>query len=345
MPKPKVGFYWCATCGGCEEAVVDLAEKILDVVGAVDIVFWPVALDFKREDVEALADGELTACFINGSVRLSEQEEMAQLLRRKSQLLFAFGACSHLGGVPGLANLWDRQSIFQYAYHEAPTVESADGVVPQETTRVPEGEIQLPAFWDTVKTLDQVVDVDYYIPGCPPTPKVIGNALTALLSGELVPKEGSPAGSQRVSYRPDLPPKGSVLGGSRALCYECDLNETKPEKPALTAVKRIWEIIPDPAKCLLAQGILCLGPVTRGGCEALCVKANMPCTGCFGPLDRVRDFGAKGLSAIASLLASNDEAELEAMADKIPDVVGTFYRYSLPASLLRRKALARANGG
>ena len=51
--KPKVAFYWCASCGGCEEAVVDLAEKILDVVGAVDIVFWPVALDFKRADVEA----------------------------------------------------------------------------------------------------------------------------------------------------------------------------------------------------------------------------------------------------------------------------------------------------
>ncbi|HJW75296.1 MAG TPA: oxidoreductase, partial [Thermoleophilia bacterium] len=54
MTKPKVAFYWCASCGGCEEAVVDLAEDVLTVVDAVDIVFWPVALDFKVSDVEAL---------------------------------------------------------------------------------------------------------------------------------------------------------------------------------------------------------------------------------------------------------------------------------------------------
>lgn len=325
MSKPKVAFCWCASCGGCEEAIVDLAEKVLDVVQAVDIVFWPVALDFKKEDVAALADGEITATFINGAIRLSDQEEMAHLLRRKSQLIFAFGACSHLGGVPGLANLWDRESIFREVYHEAPTVAEGDGVSPQEKVAVPEGELELPAFWDTVRTLDQVVEVDYYIPGCPPTPKVIADALNALLKGE-------------------LPAKGSVLASSRALCYECELNETKPEKPVLTDIKRVWEIVPEPDKCLLAQGILCLGPATRGGCEALCIKAHMPCTGCFGPLDRVQDFGAKGISAIASLLASNDEAELTALADKIPDVVGTFYRYSLPASLLRRRSLARMKG-
>lgn len=326
MAKPKVAFYWCASCGGCEEAVVDLAEKILDVVAAVDIVFWPVALDFKKEDVEALADGEITASFINGAIRTSEQEEMAHLLRRKSQLLFAFGACSHLGGIPGLANLWDRESIFEYVYHQAPTMEAGNGAVPQEQTAVPEGELTLPAFWDTVRTLDQVVEVDYYIPGCAPTPKVIGDALNALLSGE-------------------LPPKGAVLAGSRALCYECPLADTKPEKPVLADVKRVWEIVPDPDTCLLAQGILCLGPVTRGGCEALCINAHMPCTGCFGPLDRVSDYGAKGLSAMASLLDSNDPDELEALAEKVPDLVGTFYRYSLPASLLRRRVMARTNGG
>ncbi len=86
---------------------------------------------------------------------------------------------------------------------------------------------------------------------------------------------------------------------------------------------------------MLAQGILCLGPATRGGCEAPCIRGNMPCTGCFGPTSRVRDFGGKALSAVASVAA--DEAALEA----IPDPVGAFYRYSLPASLLRRKK----NGG
>jgi F420-non-reducing hydrogenase small subunit len=325
LAKPKVALYWCAGCGGCDEAVVDLAEKILDVVAAVDIVFWPVAFDFKKEDVAAMADGEITASFINGAIRLSEQEEMAHLLRRKSQFLFAFGSCSHLGGIPGLANLWDRESVFQCVYHDAPALENSDGTIPQERVSVPEGDLELPEFWDTVRSLDQVVDVDYYIPGCPPTPKVIADALNALLTGE-------------------LPPRGSVLAGSRALCYECELNETKPEKPTLTEIKRVHEVIPEPDKCLLAQGILCLGPVTRSGCEALCVKAHMPCTGCFGPLDRVRDHGAKGISAIASLLDFNEEEDLRAALEKMPDVVGTFYRYSLPASLLRRKVLAETRG-
>jgi F420-non-reducing hydrogenase small subunit len=325
LAKPKVALYWCASCGGCEEAVVDLAEKILDVVAAVDIVFWPVALDFKKEDVAALADGEITASFINGAIRLSEQEEMAHLLRRKSQFLLAFGSCSHLGGIPGLANLWDRESIFEYVYHDAPTLENGGAGVPNQKVTVPEGELELPEFWDTVRSLDQVVDVDYYVPGCPPTPKVISNALDALLTGK-------------------LPAKGSVLASDRALCFECELNETKPEKPALTEIKRVHQVIPEPDKCLLAQGILCLGPVTRGGCEALCVKAHMPCTGCFGPLERVQDYGAKGISAIASLLDFNEEADLSAAIEKIPDVVGTFYRYSLPASLLRRKALVKTGG-
>jgi F420-non-reducing hydrogenase small subunit len=211
-------------------------------------------------------------------------------------------------------------------YGEAPSNEANGGTVPLERTAVPEGELPLPAFHDTVRTLDQVVDVDFYVPGCPPTPKVIANALQALLRGE-------------------LPPKGAVLAGSRALCYECPLSGTKPEKPVLADVKRVWEVVPDPDTCLLAQGILCLGPVTRGGCEALCIGANMPCTGCFGPLDRVRDYGAKGISAVASLLDANEPDELEALAEKVPDLIGTFYRYSLPASLLRRRTIARTNGG
>ena len=128
--KPKIAFYWCASCGGCEEAVVDLAEEILDVVAAVDIVFWPVALDFKRHDVEQMSDGSILATFLNGAVRTSEQEEMAELLRRKSKLLVAFGSCSHLGGIPGLANLFTRESILQAVYFDAPTTENPNGVMP-----------------------------------------------------------------------------------------------------------------------------------------------------------------------------------------------------------------------
>ena len=316
--KPKVAFYWCASCGGCEEAVVDLAEKVLDVVSRVDIVFWPVALDFKRRDIEAMADGSLAAAFVNGAVRSTEQEEMVHLLRRKAQVLVAFGSCAHLGGVPGLANLADREAVLETAYRESPSVVNPDGVVPQLSYDDDGRRLTLPELYDTVRALDQVTDVDYYLPGCAPTPALIAQAVTALLSGS-------------------LPSRGSVLAPDVALCDECPRQKSKPEKLALTAFKRTSEAVLNQEECLLAQGVLCLGPATRAGCEALCVQGNMPCTGCFGPTSRVRDQGAKALSAIAATVASNDAAEIERILAAIPDPLGTLYRYSLPVSFLRRR--------
>ena len=185
MAKPKVAFYWCASCGGCEETVVDLNEDILKVADAVDIVLWPVAMDFKRKDIEALDDGEIAVSFINGSVRLEEQEEMVELLRQKSGLVVAFGACAHLGGIPGLANFYSREEIFQRIYKEAPTVDNPQGVIPQEKVSIDAGELTLPEFYDTVKTLDQTIPVDYYLPGCPPPPDSVMNAVNAILAGKL----------------------------------------------------------------------------------------------------------------------------------------------------------------
>jgi len=103
--KLKFAFYWAASCGGCEIAVLDIDEKILDVVQIADIVFWPVAMDIKYKDVENMPDKYIDVCFFNGAIRTEEQEHMAKLLRQKSKILIAYGACSHLGGIPGLANL------------------------------------------------------------------------------------------------------------------------------------------------------------------------------------------------------------------------------------------------
>ena len=70
-----------------------------------DVILWPVALDFKYHHIEAMKDNEITLSMINGSVRNSEHEEIAHLLRKKSQLVVAFGACACFGGTPGMANL------------------------------------------------------------------------------------------------------------------------------------------------------------------------------------------------------------------------------------------------
>ena len=325
MAKPKVAFYWCASCGGCEETVVDLNEDLLKVADAVDIVFWPVALDFKRKDVEALGNGEIAVSFINGAVRTEEQEEMVKLLREKSGLVVAFGSCAHLGGIPGLGNFWSRDTIFRRVYQEVPTVENPDGTTPQEKTTVDVGELTLPEFYDTVKTLDQTIPVDYYLPGCPPPPDLIMNAVNAILKGE-------------------LPEKGAVLAPEKSLCDTCPRNETKPEKLSIKEIKRPHEIELDAEKCFLDQGIICLGPATRSGCGERCIKANKPCRGCFGPIDGVVDQGAKGLSAIVSILGLEDEEKMteedvQKLVAQIVDPAGTFYRFSLPASLLRRRRM------
>jgi F420-non-reducing hydrogenase small subunit len=316
--KPQVAFYWCAACGGCEEAVVDLAEDILTVTGAIDIVMWPVALDFKRSDIEARPDGSIAVAFVNGAIRTSEQEEMAHLLRRKAQTLIAFGACAQLGGIPGLANLWDRETILRLVYDETPSVVNPEKTRPAEAWQDNGHQVTLPAFRNVVRTLDQVVEVDYYLPGCPPTPKLIHDAVLAILGGR-------------------LPPRGSVLAPDIALCDQCPLRATKPDRLQLTNFKRPQEIMIDPELCLLAQGLLCLGPATRGGCEAACPRGHMPCSGCFGPTSRVQDFGAKLISAVGSLVDATEPSAIEAILTTIPDPVGTFYRYSLPASRLRRR--------
>ena len=325
MAKPKIALYWCAACGGCEEAVVDFAEGILDVVAAVDIAFWPVAMDFKKRDVEALADGELAATFLNGAIRTSEQEEIARLLRRKSRHLIAYGACAQLGGIPGLANQFSRERILRYVYEESPTVANPMGTRPG-TTRLADGsELGLPEFRRGVRALDQVVAVDYFLPGCPPTPKLTRSAIDALLADR-------------------LPPRGTVLAPDVALCDQCPRKGTRPSDLRLDKFRRPHEVKLEPDRCLLAQGVVCMGPATRGGCEALCPSANMPCTGCFGPPSRVRDQGAKMLSSLSANLAARERADVAEALQGIPDPVGTFYRYGLARSLLRRHATAEADG-
>lgn len=316
--KPKVAFYWCASCGGCEEAVVDLAEDILGVVEAVDIVFWPCAMDFKRADVEAMPDKSILATLLNGAIRSTEQEEMAHLLRRKSQYMIAYGACSHMGGIPGLANQFSLDQLLKFYFEDGPSMVNPEKTRPQPVATVNGHELTIPKLHNVVRALDQVIDVDYYMPGCPPTPKVTKAAIAALLERR-------------------LPPKGTVLAPDIALCDECPRKATKPTNLAFTEFKRPHLTQLDPQLCFLAQGVVCMGPATRSGCEALCISGNMPCTGCFGPTSRVRDQGAKILSSLASNVAPKEPADIDRVLAGIPDPVGTFYRYGLAKSMLRRK--------
>jgi F420-non-reducing hydrogenase small subunit len=322
--KGKLALYWAASCGGCEIAVLAINEKILDVAALFDIVLWPVAVDAKIHDVEKMPDGSIDVCLFNGGIRTSEQEYVAQLLRQKSKVLVAFGSCAQEGCIPGLANLASRRRIFQTVYHDTPSTENPEKTEPQHKTPVPEGDLYLPVFYDTLRTLDQTVRVDYYLPGCPPEAERIWDAITAIVSG-------------------NLPPPGSVIGTETTVCQEC--KRTREEKK-VKKFHRTWEIIPDETTCLLEQGLLCCGIATRAGCGAKCPQVNSPCIGCYGPNVGVRDFGARLMTALASIIDSNDPDEIDRIIrDGIPDPVGSFYRFSLAGSPLRRSNLSGQSNG
>ncbi|WP_308197972.1 NADH-quinone oxidoreductase subunit B family protein [Anaeromyxobacter oryzisoli] len=311
--KPRVAFYWNASCGGCEEAVIDLGDGFAELLEKVEVVLWPAAFDFKRSDVEAIPDGGVDVAFVNGAVRLTEDDEWAQLLRRKARTLVAFGACAHLGGVVGLGNLSGPEEILDAAYRRAPSISNPDAVLPGRPVQAAGHALSLPVLLSRTLTLAEVVQVDCTIPGCPPSPAVISAALDALLAGE-------------------PPPPGAVLAPNVSLCESCPRRGSRPERLELRALRRIATSAIEPEACFLAQGLVCLGPATRQGCQPGCVEAGMPCRGCFGPLDGVRDAGAAMLSGFASLFQGGEE-ERRALAAAVPDPVGTFWRYTYAAGL------------
>jgi F420-non-reducing hydrogenase small subunit len=316
--KPKFAMYWAASCGGCEIAVLNTHELILEVDANFDVVFWPVAMDAKYKDVEAMEDGAITLCLFNGAIRNDENEEMAHLLRRKSQLLVAFGSCACEGCIPGLANLYSKEAMIDTAFSTI-TTDNPGQVRPIIAYDMPEGKIEIPYIYDWVRTLDQVVRVDYSMPGCPPESNQIGAVVRLVIDA--------------LHGHASLPPPGSVIGaGNSTVCDECQ--RTRSEK-TINEFRRMATYQPEPSQCLLEQGIVCSGMATRSGCDARCPTANMPCIGCYGPAAGVVDQGARMMSAVASVIGSNDPKEIRAIMAGIVDPAGTFYRFSLPSSLLR----------
>jgi len=251
-PKLKLAVYWASACGGCCVSVLDVHEKLFDVVAAADLVFWPIALDIKYRDVEEMPDKHIDVTLYNGAVRNSENEHMAHLLRRKSKILVAYGSCSHLGGIPGLANFSTKEELFRRIYIESESVINPDNIVPLPRYEVKEGILEIPEFYNDVHSLAQVTDVDYFIPGCPPQTERLLEVFTAIVSGS------------------ELPPKGSVIGAeTKTQCDECIRKKT--ENKRIKKFYRPWEIEDDGVTCFMEQGVLCMGPATRAGCGYRCI--------------------------------------------------------------------------
>ena len=327
--KIKLAVYWTAACGGCDVSLLDTHERLLTIGDMADIVMWPVAADGKEKDIAAMEDGEITVSLINGA------EHMAKLLRQKSKIVVAYGTCAMFGGSPALANLvpGGAEEILDYVYTKTPSSANFQAeyhkdapVIPQTSYQAPEGELTIPTLYDTVKTLDQVIDVDYSIPGCPPLPESISQLLKAV---EDFVYNGVP-----------LPPKGTEIGiTTKTLCEECP---RKKENARITEIKEPHEVDIKEGVCLMDQGILCLGPATMGGCGARCTRAGQPCRGCYGPSPDVQEQGASMFTAVASLFPVLDEDptcgedEIIKIMSTIKDPLGYFYAYTLGKSLIKR---------
>jgi len=318
--KPKIAVYWTGSCGGCDVSFLELGEAIVDILSQVEIAFWPALTDIKRAGLERMPQGYIDAALINGVIRTEENVELVRLLREKSKLVVAYGACAHLGGVPSLANLSSREELIREVLGE--------GWRPGPP-ELGEGGDAPPELLPRALPLSQVIQVDYTVPGCPPPAGLIGGFFNVLLSGE-------------------LPEPGHVFAEVKALCEECP--RTREER-VLTRIVRPHEVLPDPEVCLLDQGIICLGPVTRGGCGAACPQAGMPCTGCLGPTPKAGDPGLAMISALASLVRAGEEGEAaipkeDEILDALVDPIGTLYKYGVPTfcSLSPGRERARVRG-
>lgn len=290
MTKVTAASVWLQGCSGCHISLLDLNEELIDLFGIIDLQASPI------QDIKEIP--EVTVGIVEGCISNSHNIEVLKKMRERTKILVALGTCACFGGVCGLRNILKKQDVLNVAYVNAPSV--VDGHIP--------GASSIPEILENVTPIHDIVKVDYYIPGCPPLPSTIKDVLFALAKGE----------------EPKL--------AKKSLCNECERHHDEmliPKREFLTeAVMSVMELETiNPDKCFLEQGVLCMGPATREGCHARCLKGNMPCRGCMGPTPGALEQGAKIINALASVLPAGGLMFME-------DMVGTGYRYSLPVSLI-----------
>ena len=206
MPeRVTVAINWAGACGGCDVALLDSEEMILELTAVANIVYWPVAMDFKRHHLRAFGSGEIDIGIFNGVVRTSEHVADAQLLRDRCKVLVAFGACAAFGGIPGLANQHCNDVLLDTVYRDTPSTDNPDDIRPRAVTRVDGHDLKLPELEDRVRALHQVVEVDVFVPGCPPPPTKVLEALNMII---------------HYAETGELPHRVNVLASDNSLCDE-----------------------------------------------------------------------------------------------------------------------------
>ena len=299
--KAKVGTMWLGGCSGCHLSIADFHESLLDVLELAQFEFSPVLCDTKYDEVP-----ELDVLIVEGGIRNEENRELAEMLREKAGLVIAYGTCAAYGGIPGLGNLHTVEELTTEGYINSCSTVNPEGIIPNE---------DVPTLESRVRPLGEAIQVDLMIPGCPPKSDVVAEAILTLLNG------------------------GTIELPTTNLCEVCP-REKPPAGLAMDFIKRQFEVgKPEDDLCLIAQGLVCMGPATVSLCGAECPSINIPCRGCYGPTAKVLDQGAKMISAIASDYGVQEDKTVdpETVADQLDDIVGTFYTYTLPAALVPMK--------
>lgn len=173
-PNLRFATVWLAGCSGCHMSFLDLDEWLFELARHVDIVFSPVASDIKTYPEQ------VDVCLVEGAVANADNLELALQLRQRTRLVISFGDCAVTGNVPALRNLWaevdggSRQSVLDRGY-----LELAD-----QGAQHPHAPGIVPELLERVLPLHEVIPVDVFLPGCPPSAERIRACLEPLLRGE-----------------------------------------------------------------------------------------------------------------------------------------------------------------
>jgi NAD-reducing hydrogenase small subunit len=170
MAKVKVATDWLDICSGCHMAILDIDERIVELLKYVEFTSSPIT-DLKHPPEEGVDVG-----ILSGAVSNDHQLAVAEEMREKAGLLIALGDCAVFGGICTMRNFFDTEEVLRMGYIESASTDE-NGFVP----RSPE----LAKLFDRVMALNEAVKVDVHIPGCPPPADAIWFALTELLAGRI----------------------------------------------------------------------------------------------------------------------------------------------------------------
>jgi NAD-reducing hydrogenase small subunit len=175
--KPRFATAWLGGCSGCHMSFLDLDERLIDLAGLVDICYSPIT------DVKAFPEG-VDIALVEGAVANDDHLRDLRLIRQRSKILVAFGDCAVTGNVTALRNLFSVEDVLQRAYRESTVVSG-----------VPTGNDIVPKLLDRVLRVQDVVAVDHFLPGCPPSAETIYEFVLDLLSGRTPARDGRKFGS------------------------------------------------------------------------------------------------------------------------------------------------------